>query len=403
MAPASTVEVAIIGAGPAGTAAAISLGASGVDVVLIDKTSFPRDKTCGDGLTAAALRLLKTIGVSPHDLPSWTRIDRAVIHGPDGATVDLDLPDDGPMYAAVARRSELDHRLVDIATSAGASLLHEDVVRITRADDHVAVDCSDGSRITAGHAVVATGASSAPVMEDRKGNGHEVRGAELFGTRVYLKNTTALPSHVHVWFLHGILPGYAWLFPLRDGAANIGVVVHGADGARRGAVQATRHFLSSDTLGRIAGAAIEPTDRVRSWPIPARLARRRSSGRVLFAGDAAGVADPMTGEGIAQALQSGLLAAKAIAKATRGIDAATRYQIMSGAAFRSNHLASRVALPLLRRPATTRAAIRLMGSGSKRRSYAARWMWEDVPRSAFISPLAFARSLSGPHGAVFEG
>src|SRR3954465_4135439 len=98
-------DVAVVGAGPAGIAAAITLARAGRSVVVVDKAAFPRDKCCGDGLTALALRQLGGLGLRPGAVASWTVVDRVVLHSPSGRTVPLALPD--PLrtgtYAAVAR------------------------------------------------------------------------------------------------------------------------------------------------------------------------------------------------------------------------------------------------------------------------------------------------------------
>ena len=109
------VDVAVIGAGPAGSAAAITLAKAGARVALIDKATFPRDKCCGDGLTTGALRVLEQLGVSPLHLPSWQAVDAAWVRSPSGRVVELPLPRGRGVYAAVVRRTELDALLLDRA------------------------------------------------------------------------------------------------------------------------------------------------------------------------------------------------------------------------------------------------------------------------------------------------
>ena len=117
-----------------------------------------------------------------------------------------------------------------------------------------------------------------------------------------------------VWFERPLLPGYGWSFPLADGAVNIGVVTAGISGKRF--ADAWRTTLDGAFVRSLAGASASLEAPARAWPIPARLdvaALSAFDHRVLFVGDAAGAADPFTGEGIGQALETGIAAGLAIA------------------------------------------------------------------------------------------
>ena len=103
-----TADVVVVGGGPAGAAAAIALARRGRDVMVVDKATFPRDKICGDGLTAGALRLLEDLGLDPAAVPSWKPVDDVVVRSPSGHEVTFPLPRGAGLYAAVARRTELD-------------------------------------------------------------------------------------------------------------------------------------------------------------------------------------------------------------------------------------------------------------------------------------------------------
>src|SRR5690349_21091097 len=106
-------DVAVVGAGPAGTAAAITAHMHGLRVVCVDKARFPRDKTCGDGLTAHALRLLERLGLARPAFDGAAVVDETVLVSPYGRRVRLPMPTDG-LHAVVVQRRALDNSLVEL-------------------------------------------------------------------------------------------------------------------------------------------------------------------------------------------------------------------------------------------------------------------------------------------------
>ena len=156
---AELADVVVIGAGPAGTAAAITAARNGARVVCVDKAEFPRDKTCGDGLTANALRLLAALGVSNADLagadPAFVR--ETILVSPSGRRVHLPLPSDGA-HAAVVSRRVLDAVLVDVARRTGVEVREGiAVAAVDQSREAVVCTLDDGTRIEAPHAVAADG------------------------------------------------------------------------------------------------------------------------------------------------------------------------------------------------------------------------------------------------------
>src|SRR5262249_39314885 len=162
-----------------------------------------------------------------------------------------------------------------------------------------------------------------------------------------------------------------------------------------------RGLVDRPSMRRALGAHAEPEGTVRAWPIPADYDRARlSHGRVLFVGDAASVVDPMTGEGIAQALESGVLAARATASApTDAAAVSARYRAdvdrALGAALRFAALLQHV----LRVPIGARAAIRAASLTPWTRRNFARWMWEDYPRALLFTPRRWHRRMFESTGA----
>ena len=313
-----TYDVAVVGAGPAGTAAAITLARAGRSVLVVDKATFPREKCCGDGLTALALRHLEALGLQPAAVASWTAVDRVVLHSPSGRRVPLSLPapPESGSYAVVARRRDLDSALVERARAEGAEVReHTPLAGVDQDGGGVTLTLGGEApaAVRAGHVVGADGVwSSLRRLAGLTSPGY--RG-DWHAFRQYFRRVgPAAAEELHVLFEEDLLPGYAWSFPVGDGRANVGFGVLRGSGVAVGDMGARwRDLLDRPRLRALLGPEAEPEAPHRAWPIPARLgAVPLHHGRLLFAGDAAAVTDPLTGEGIGQALLSGVLAARAI-------------------------------------------------------------------------------------------
>ncbi len=300
----------MVGAGPAGTAAAIRAQDRGLHVEVVDRATFPRDKTCGDGLTTAALRHLERLGVPRRSLSGMVPIHETILVSPSGRRVTLSFPDHG-LYAGVIAREELDAVLVEFARSRGVAV-HEGtpVVNVTNEASSVAVSCADGSHFEASYVVAADGNYSTvrrilePTGERRLGTSHAFRQ--------YFRGVE--DPRLWVVFEPDLLPGYAWVFPLPGGRANVGFGVRRTSATSGKQLNALwRDLMRRPSIREILGAG-EPEGAPRAWPIPGDLdAAALSDGRLLYVGDAAGTVDPLTGEGIAQAIETGILAADSVA------------------------------------------------------------------------------------------
>ncbi len=401
------LDLLVVGAGPAGIAAGIEAHRLGLDALVVDKATFPRDKTCGDGLTTGALRQLDALGFDVRTLPSWVAVTDTVLVSPSGREVEVPLPPDGA-YAGVVPRAELDTALVAHARARGVDVREgAGVTAIDQRDGAVKATLADGTDVTARFVVAADGHWS-PVR-------HMV-GAESatpLGSwhtfRQYFTNVD--DRRLWVLFEEDLLPGYAWVFPVggpgdKDGAgrANVGFGVLRTEGtATNGKALAAvwRGLADRPSLRRALGPDAEPEGTVHAWPIPAAYDRNRMThGRVLFVGDAANVVDPMTGEGIAQALESGTLAARAIGASPRDAAAITsRYRADVDRTLGADLRFAALLQHLLRGPLSTRATIRVASLTPWTRRNFARWMWEDYPRALLFTPRRWHRGALSASGA----
>jgi geranylgeranyl reductase family protein len=389
-----SADVVVIGAGPAGTAAAITAARNGGRVVCVDKATFPRDKTCGDGLTANALRLLSALGVSNGDLtradPMFVR--ETILVSPSGRRVRLPLPPDGAHAAVVSRRT-LDAALVEVARRTGVDVREgAAIISLEQTGQEVCCAFDDGTAIRASHAVAADGQWSSVRRLLEPGAPRDL--GEWHAVRQYFDGVD--DARLWVIFERDLLPGYAWVFPLPDGRANVGYGVLRSDGRTgRELKELWPDLLDRPVLRDVLGPRARAAEPVRAWPIPTRYdSARLVNGRVLFAGDAAGVVDPMTGEGIAQAIESGILAADAIAT---GAD----YRRLVHRALGRDLQFARLLQRVLAQPLGARVAIRAAGLTQWTRRNFARWMWEDYPRALLGTPDRWQRGVMRIPGAAF--
>ena len=385
------VDLLVAGAGPAGIAAAITAVERGLDVVVVDPATFQRDKTCGDGLTAGALRLLERLGLPRSALghDSYASVHEVMLVSPSGRRVSLPLPGDG-RHAGVVTRMRLDAALVDLARARGVEVCEGvGVAHLAPIAHGVSVTRSDGDDHIARFVIAADGHFS-PVRRAWQPEAGPALG-EWHAARQYFSGVA--DRRLWVAFEQDLLPGYAWVFPLPGNRANVGFGVL-RDGRKGHELKELwKDLLDRPIMREILGPGAVPEDRVRAWPIPTRYdPASLADGRVLFAGDAAAVVDPMTGEGIAQAIETGMLAAESIAT---GADYARLVHRALGRDLRFAGVLQRV----LQRPWGTRAAIRAADLTPWTRRNFARWMWEDYPRAVLGTPDRWHRGMLTEAGA----
>lgn len=400
-----TADVAVVGGGPAGAAAAITLARAGRDVMLMDKARFPRDKCCGDGLTTSALRGLERLDLDPRDVASWLAVNEVRLRSPSGRSVSYPLPSGSGAYAAVARRADLDTALLDVARAHGVKVFDGHGLLGASAEpagDTITLDVAGLGPLTARYAVGADGMWS-PLRKALGTFEEDGYLGEWHAFRQYFTGVDGSAAiRMWVWFEADLLPGYAWSFPLPGGVANVGFGIQRQPGKpTRAMKEKWLDLLSRDHVrDALGGAAAEGPH--KAWPIPARVQHTPLSaagGRALFAGDAARATDPMTGEGIGQALDTGVLAARAILAAgpARPELAASRYQQAVHRGLAVDNRLAEVLSRALRHRKGARGAIRLSGLTPWTRRHFVRWLFEDYPRALVATPHRWRPgALSGP-------
>ena len=317
----SSCDVLIVGAGPAGSAAATLLARAGWSVVLVDQRSFPREKVCGDGLIPDTHAALKALGVLDEVMARAQRVEHVRCTGPRGGQVDV------PATLAVLPRRELDEILCRNAVSAGARMhapVHFDKPLQDANGRVIGAHLSQAGEtcvLQARWVILASGAVPKALMAAEMCERQTPSGIALRG---YVKNDSMrerLTELEIVWHRH-LRPGYGWIFPCGDGVFNIGVGVFdmhktAADG---------RHVMEDVNLRQLfqdfcsiyeparelmAGGALQGG--LKGAPLRCTLSGARFARHgLLVAGEAAGSTYAFTGEGIGKALETGMLAARAL-------------------------------------------------------------------------------------------
>lgn len=306
-------DLVVVGAGPAGSAAALAAldHTPGLRVLLLDRDDFPRDKSCGDGIAPHVLEVLHGVGVRGL-LDDWTPVAGLRLEqGCCSVRRQMARP------AFVVPRKVFDERLVRRAVAAGAQLRRHRVRTVQVTPDAVILD--DTIR-----AAVVVGADGAHSVIRRALGVHPVRRRAL-AIRGYAPTPTGRQGQQMIVFGESGRPSYAWSFDRGDGWCNVGY----GEVRRPGRPAPTRDGLLARLEELLPGAG-RGGEHWLGHQLPLSSWRwGQPGGRVLLSGDAAGLVNPMTGEGIYYAVLTGALAGHAAAEAAGGVDAAnaaSRYQ-----------------------------------------------------------------------------
>ena len=316
-------DVIIAGAGPAGAAAAAHLAAAGMSVVLADQQSFPRDKVCGDFVGPAALLELRSLGIT--ELPDYKRtnvIHKASLYLNGRRLITHPIPriDGMPSNGRVIPRKVLDTWIVNAARTAGATILENTRVQefeTTTEGVSVAVKGKDGLRRIRARALIGADGSSSVIARIMRG--HQVPDKNrIIAMRCYFNGIADAGDTCDLYFSEDSFPGYYWLFPTGPHSANVGIGMVRETLPKTG--EQLRDLmlrrLSSDPAlrARLGDAQLE--GRIVGWPLTTYDASLDIvDSRVLLVGDAAGLINPLNGEGIQYAMLSGRWAAETLVAA----------------------------------------------------------------------------------------
>jgi menaquinone-9 beta-reductase len=342
--PAGEADVIVVGAGPAGATTAFYLAQSGLDVLLLEKSRFPREKVCGDGLTPRAVKTLVNMGISVSEQDGWVRNKGLRVIGA-GKRLELPWPElaSYPGYGLVRTRLDLDETLARRAQQAGARLLEGVTVTGPVLDERT-------GRITGVVAKAADGGEDrsyrARVVAAADGNssrlsvalGLRKRDDRPLGVavRTYYKtprhDDDYLESWLDLWDGDRLLPGYGWIFGMGDGTSNVGLGLLNTSAAFG---HTDYHALLRKWLEGMPAewgyTEENRTQPIRGAALPMGFNRTPHYHQgLLLVGDAGGMVNPFNGEGIAYAMESGEILARTIVQALARSRPAETERVLAG-------------------------------------------------------------------------
>jgi len=319
-----TTQVCIIGAGPGGTATALFLAKKGIPCVLVDKAKFPRDKICGDALSGKVVEVLKKLdaslvdqlSLSPIQIGSWG----VVFVAPNGKPLHVPFKKEfsktqrAPGY--ISKRIDFDNFLIEQVKKKSSITLIEncELNSFKKENGKFILESKNGeTNITADLVIACDGAHSSFAKEI--GNIKVEPKHYCAGIRAYFKNVSGIDkdNFIELHFLKEFLPGYFWIFPLPNGEANVGIGMRSDVVSKRKINLKTKliELIKENPVLKNRFANAEMIDGIKGFGLPLGSKKRKISGdNFMLTGDAASLIDPFTGEGIGNAMMSGMYAAE---------------------------------------------------------------------------------------------
>jgi menaquinone-9 beta-reductase len=376
--PVDQADVIVVGAGPAGSTTAYYLAQAGLDVLLLEKSRFPREKVCGDGLTPRGVKALVAMGIGVSEQDGWVRNKGLRVIGA-GQRLELPWPElsSYPGYGLVRPRTDLDQMLARRAQQAGARLLEGVTVTGPVLDDRAGritgvtarAAGADDERTYVSRLIVAADGNSSRLSVAMGLHKREDRPLGV-AVRTYYQtprhDDDYLESWLDLWDGDRLLPGYGWIFGMGDGTSNVGL----------GLLNTSAAFGHTDYHGLLRtwlqGMPAEwgfteenRTQPVRGAALPMGFNRTPHYYRgLLLVGDAGGMVNPFNGEGIAYAMESAEILARTIAQALARARRTETERVLAGypralaEAYGGYYAAGRVFVKAIGRPGLMRFATR---------------------------------------------
>jgi len=302
-------DVIICGAGPAGTTCALALGSSGLKVALVDKSNFPRDKICGDAIAAYVPKVLSTI--SPDyakalaDFTEKENVNTIRIVSPNTKTLDISYGVDG----FISTRVHFDNFLLNLVKQLANVKIFLDtaILDVVANEKEAYVILADNIKLEAALIIGCDGEQG--ITRKKLTQTQLDPKHHAAAVRAYFKNVKGIPkSTFELHFINNVIPGYFWIFPLPNNQANIGlgIVSKSVAAKKLNLRQEMQRIIETNPTIKERFAGAEMISKIEGYGLPLGSRKTTISGnRFMLCGDAASLIDPLTGEGIGQAIISG--------------------------------------------------------------------------------------------------
>jgi geranylgeranyl reductase family protein len=324
-------DILIVGAGPAGAATSLFLSKRKIPHTIIDKASFPRDKICGDALSGKTVQVLNKINPEILKRLSENSIENTGSYGicffaPNGKKLEVPFSMNPSVMKSppgfISRRVNFDNDLFNLLDRNYATVMEKtELLSISRQNDFLQVEVRNNQNISLKQFKLVVGADgersvvSKHLMPAKKNLSNYCAGLRMYYSGVKDMHPE---KYIELHFIKNILPGYFWIFPMNDGTANVGIGMLSKEVSKRkiNLTKVLTETIESHPVicKRFSGAVSE--GKAEGWGLPLGSARKILSGdNFVLTGDAGSLIDPFTGEGIGNAMYSGMFAAETIEKA----------------------------------------------------------------------------------------
>ena len=325
-------DAIIVGAGPSGATAAMYLSKAGKKALLVDMTEFPRDKICGDAQGRKAAAIMKELGIyEGYEKLPGQKIYGITLSSPNGTLVHVDVESrDKPAPGYVHKRMVFDNYLFQCAKSMAE-------FRVLAVNDYIVEDGfvrgivgtnkkGEKEEHRAKIVLAADGANS--VLATKMGLNKNPLEHFIVAIRTYYRGVTGMSDRIEIHMVKSLIPGYFWIFPLPNGEANVGLgmIVKDKNEKNVNLQEALLHEIKNNPLFMERFKNAELVERVRGWSLPVASYHRKCYGDgFLLLGDAASLIDPLSGEGVGNAMISGKVAVQVAIEAMEKNDVSEKF------------------------------------------------------------------------------
>ena len=350
---ADSFDVIVVGAGPGGSSTAAYLGRLGRKVLLLDKASFPRDKTCGDALSGKSMRVIRELGLvkEVEKLPHGA-ISGVTFSSPNSTLVSIPFQSSDPNREGgtgyCIRRYNTDNLFFTAAkktpnvTTMEKFQVNEVVMENGTAVGVKGIALTDPSRAEKEfRAKVIVGSDGVNSAVARAVLGEKAQldpSHSCDAVRAYYSGVKGMNGQIEIHFVKSVMPGYFWIFPLDNGTANVGLGLLSGDLAKKmkkdktNLISMMNNIIQNEPMFKERFADSKPLGPITGWRLPFGSKRRQLAGDGwVLVGDAASLVDPFSGEGVGNATNSGRIAAQFIDEAIERNDVSrlslARYEV----------------------------------------------------------------------------